>query len=86
MQKILAIKNDLDKNKTLFLQKYDPDLSDKKILIQSDFNNLRENINNYFLLLNRMQEIPYENSVAPTLNQMDYLSKTIINNYEKSLV
>ena len=82
LQKILAIKNDLEKNKTLFLQKYDPDLGDKKILYQTDFNSLRENINNYFLLLNRMQEIPYENSVAPTLKQMDYLSKAIINNYE----
>ncbi len=46
------------------------------------FSNLREHIADNLLLINRLVNIPYINSVAPALKRVDGLTKSIIQDYE----
>ncbi len=83
LKEIVNTKINLDINKTLFLRRYEPDLAKKKIFYKSDFDKLRDDINSQSLIIKRLRKIPYRNSVAPSLVKLDYLNKSIINDYER---
>ncbi|MBN1534130.1 MAG: hypothetical protein JXA20_15775 [Spirochaetes bacterium] len=49
---------------------------------QEKFSRLRENINGDLMVVNRLMNVPYINSVAPALKSVDYLTRSIIMDYE----
>lgn len=50
---------------------------------KADFDRLRKNFESYAVLMDRMLQIPYENSVPPSLQKIDSLSRRITDDYEK---
>jgi hypothetical protein len=49
---------------------------------QERFSKLRENITGDLLVVNRLMNVPYINSIAPALKTVDFLTRSIIQDYE----
>ena len=64
------------------LKDYNTVLNSEGIFNKNRFDNLRGNISSHYTLMNRMLRIPYKNSVPPSLKQLDFLTKSIVVNYE----
>lgn len=79
---ILSSKIDPEWKSAFTLKNYSPLLNQEKVFGQNDFDNLRNKITNYNLLVSRLENIPFTNSVPPALSQIDYLSGSIIQDYE----
>ncbi|MBN1898499.1 MAG: hypothetical protein JW827_06950 [Spirochaetes bacterium] len=70
-------------NKTIYLRPFEPDVEKKKVFTVTEFNTLRKEITGQSLIIKRLRKVPYENSVAPALAQLEYLTRSIINKYER---
>ncbi|MCX7679836.1 MAG: hypothetical protein N2316_11560 [Spirochaetes bacterium] len=57
--------------------------SKEKIISKSEFDRIRQNSENYSTLMDRMLQIPYENSIPPTLSSMNFLFRKTSQEYEK---
>ncbi len=68
-----------------FFDNYQKLLSSKRPLGQKSFEKLQEKVKNYDLLMKRLRRVPYDNSMNPSLDQADYLSKSIIYDYERQI-
>jgi uncharacterized protein YlxW (UPF0749 family) len=65
------------------LSKYSDVLRKERAFSKADFDSLRKNFESYTVLMERMLQIPYENSVPPSLAKIDSLSRKIADDYEK---
>ncbi len=65
------------------LNAYNELLAREKVMGKSEFERLRQNHEKYLALMERMLQIPYENSVPPTLSTMNFLSRKLTDDYEK---
>lgn len=65
------------------LNAYEELLAREKVFSKSEFERLRQNHENFLVLLERMLQIPYENSVPPTLSSMNFLSRKVADDYER---
>lgn len=65
------------------LSKYSDVLRKERAFSKGDFERLRKNFESYTVLMDRMLQIPYENSVPPSLAKIDSLSRKITDDYEK---
>jgi hypothetical protein len=66
-----------------YLNSYEDVLLKEKVYTPIEFKNLRSRIDDYYTLLERLQIIPYENSIPGSLGRLDSLSKEIISDYER---
>ncbi len=66
-----------------FLAPYNEMLEKERAFTRSDFDRLRKNFENYTILMERMLQIPYENSVPPTLGKLNFLTRKLADSYEK---
>ncbi|MBU1075897.1 MAG: DUF4407 domain-containing protein [Spirochaetes bacterium] len=73
----------VDEHQSLRLKSFEPDIERKQIFSKTDFNILRKNISQQNMIISRLRKIPYQNSVAPSLYRLEYVSKAIINDYEE---
>jgi len=64
------------------LEKYRDILQEEDILSPQDFRLLRSYLTDLSVLLSRLQEIPYENSIAPAIDQLEYMGTEIFSKYE----
>ncbi len=65
------------------LHNYSDILRKEHAFSRADFEKLRKNFEDYAVLMDRMRQIPYENSVPPTLIKIDALSRSVSDDYEK---
>lgn len=65
------------------LTDYLKELREENIIAEKDFKSLQGMVNDNAVLVAQMLDVPYKNSVAPTLQHMDYYAKAIAENYEK---
>jgi hypothetical protein len=80
--RILNTKIDTDKKKIPVLKEYMPELRREGVMTEPAFTALRSKISDNFLIMNRMNRIPYENSVPSALTHNDYFTRLIISDYE----
>lgn len=81
------LKNPVDKN-AIYPDKQETEsfFLKEKSAQQEELNALQSKIAKYSLILSKLNEIPYINSVKPSLEQLGYLSKTIAGDYQKLLL
>ncbi len=65
------------------LNDYLRELRDENIISEKDFKSLQGMVNDNSALVAQMLDVPYKNSVAPTLQHVDYFQKAIAESYEK---
>ena len=85
-QKIKSILKEsvvLNKSGYRFLNEYNNLLEKEGVLSVHNFKNFHERIKNNSILMNRLLRIPYKNSVKPTLKNIDRLTKSIVQDYDK---
>ncbi len=68
-----------------FYENYNKLLSSNRPLSQKSFRGLQKKVKEYDLVIKRLRRIPYDNSVNPSLDQVDYLTKSIIYDYERQI-
>jgi hypothetical protein len=68
-----------------FYENYNKLLSSKRPLSQKSFRELQKRIKNYDMIIKRLRRVPYDNSMDPSLDQVDYLTKSIIYDYERQI-
>jgi hypothetical protein len=68
-----------------FYENYDRLLSSKRPLSQKSFRELQKKVKNYDRLIKRLRWVPYENSMDPSIDQVDFLTKSIIYDYERQI-
>ncbi len=61
---------------------FSPVITKEKIMSENEFNDFRKMISAQSKLIERLNKIPYRNSVAPALRKIFYLNNNIINTYE----
>ncbi len=64
------------------LKEYDPLFSSENIISRERFGNIRENISDRDIVLQRLRGIEYSNSVPDALKSIDNISNLIVNDYE----
>ncbi len=64
------------------LKNYSGLLGQERILSESDFNGLRGLIGDYDALISRLYKVPYTNSIPTALAHLDYISGSIVQNYD----
>lgn len=64
------------------LNEYQALLAREGIQNKEDYESLVKKIEDYFILQERMNKIPYRNSVSPALQRMGFLSRTIVSSYD----
>lgn len=64
-------------------KEYSSDLKERKIFPEGNFEQLRKNIVNFILLINRLDQIPYTNSVDPSIDYLNYFFRSIVKEYEE---
>jgi len=62
---------------------YNARLLDSKDLTESQFEEIRKNVNNYKVLITEMQKIPYINSVGPSVDILQQSTDYLISEYER---
>lgn len=70
---------------TGFFEKYNKLLSSKRPLNQKSFEKLQKRVKDYDLLIKRLKRVPYDNSMNPSLDQVDFFTKSIIYDYERQI-
>ena len=66
----------------LSLKSYSQLLKKEKILSELLFENIQARMKDHHLLITRMMNVDYTNSINPSVKQMEYLSRTVFNQYE----
>ncbi|OHD06669.1 MAG: hypothetical protein A2086_05950 [Spirochaetes bacterium GWD1_27_9] len=67
----------------LNLNYYDDLLNNENLFSEKEFNNLRKQIDSRDVLMKRMYQIPYSNSVPDTLYKIGYFDRKIVESYER---
>jgi len=65
------------------LSPYSDVLRKERAFTKADFDRLRKNYDSYTVLMERMLQVPYENSVPPTLGKLNFLTRKVTDDYEK---
>jgi hypothetical protein len=78
------LKGDMDRNllSANVTKSYDDILSDENVLANSDFQRMRSTLQEFSLIVDRLQEVSYINSVPSALNQLEYKNKVLVRDYE----
>jgi len=64
------------------IEKYRTVLAEEDLLTSYQFRQLRSYLSDLSLLTARLQEVPYENSIDPAVDQIEYLALMVFNEYE----
>lgn len=64
------------------LRDYDRQLADEAEFNIAQFSQLRADYSNHQILVRRLRQVPYTNSIPKTLDRMDQLSTAIVDSYE----
>jgi len=78
------LKGDIDRGlvSANVTKNYDNILSDENVLANSDLQRMRSTLQEFSLIVDRLQEVSYINSVPSALNQLEYKNKVLVRDYE----
>ncbi len=82
LRRIISRPMDSRKIRDVEMKRYREVLQEENLLTLNDFRQLREYLSDMSLLITRFQEIPYENSVDPAMDRLEYLGLLVFGQYE----
>ena len=74
---------DLSAVEAVEIKRYRSVLGEEDLLSVSEFRQLRSYLEDLSLLTARLQEVPYENSIDPAVNQIENLAAIVLEHYEE---